>query len=129
MQDIFLTETAELADFVLPATSWAEKNGTFTNTERRVQRVRKAADPPGEARADWEIFCNLAETMGSSLFPYTSEEEIFNEIRKLAPQYAGMTWKRLKNADGLQWPCPQKTILELPYYTEKIFNSTWKGSF
>ena len=130
VQDIFLTETAELADFVLPATSWAEKNGTFTNTERRVQRVRKAADPPGEARADWEIFCNLAETMGSSLFPYTSEEEIFNEIRKLAPQYAGMTWKRLKNADGLQWPCPSEDHPGTPVlHRKKFLTAHGKGVF
>ena len=106
VQDIFLTETAEMADIVLPATSWAEKNGTFTNTERRVQRVRKAADPPGEARADWQIFCDLAGVMGSSLFSFTSEEDVFAEIRGLTPQYAGMTWKRLEKADGLQWPCP-----------------------
>ncbi|MDP3014127.1 MAG: formate dehydrogenase subunit alpha, partial [Candidatus Subteraquimicrobiales bacterium] len=76
VQDIFLTETAELADIVLPAASWAEKDGTFTNTERRVQRVRKAAAPPGDARADWQIICDLAKVMGSDLFSYSSEEEI-----------------------------------------------------
>ncbi len=108
VQDMFLTETAELADYVLPATSWAEKNGTFTNTERRVQRVRKAADPPGEAKADWQIFCDLAKMMGSSLFQYSLEEEIFTEIREITPQYAGMTWERLEKADGLQWPCPSE---------------------
>jgi len=106
VQDIFLTETARLADIVLPATSWAEKNGTFTNTERRVQRVRKAVDPPGEAKADWKVFCNLAEVMGSSLFSYDSEKDIFTEITEITPQYAGMTWERLNRVEGLQWPCP-----------------------
>jgi len=130
VQDIFLTETAELADFVLPATSWAEKNGTFTNTERRVQQVRKAAEPPGEARADWRIFCDLAKVMGSSLFSYASEKEIFAEIRKLTPQYAGMTWERLETAEGLQWPCPSEnhpgtTVL----HGEKFATSHGKGVF
>lgn len=130
VQDIFLTETAQLADIVLPATAWAEKNGTFTNTERRVQRIRKASNPPGEAIADWQIFCNLANTMGSTLFPYTSEAEIFAEIRKMTPQYAGMTWERLKRPDGLQWPCPKEdhpgtTVL----HVEKFATSHGKGIF
>lgn len=108
VQDIFLTETAELADFVLPATSWAEKNGTFTNTERRVQLVRKAADPPGQAMEDWRIFCQLAQVMNSSeMFPYRSEEDIFEEIRSITPQYKGITYQRLK-ADGMYWPCPDE---------------------
>lgn len=130
VQDIFLTETAELADIVLPATSWAEKNGTFTNTERRVQRVRKAAEPPGEARADWQIFCDLAKIMGSSLFSYVSEGEIFSEITEMAPQYAGMTWERLENADGLQWPCPSKDHPGTPVlHEEKFVTSHGKGVF
>jgi formate dehydrogenase major subunit len=130
VQDIFLTETAELADFVLPATSWAEKNGTFTNTERRVQRVRKAADPPGDARADWQIFCDLAGMMGSSLFSYTSEEEIFAEISKLTPQYAGMTWERLEKAEGLQWPCPHEDHPGTPVlHGKKFLTAHGKGVF
>lgn len=105
VQDIFLTETAQLAGYVLPSASWAEKQGTFTNTERRVQVIRKAVDPPGKARKDWEIICDLASRMGSNLFNFTSEEEIFEEIRKVTPQYAGINHQRLKRPEGLQWPC------------------------
>lgn len=130
VQDIFLTETAELADIVLPATSWAEKNGTFTNTERRVQRVRKAADPPGEAKADWQIFCDLAKVMGSPLFYYASEADIFAEIREVTPQYAGMTWERLEKADGLQWPCPHEGHTGTPVlHGEKFATADGMGVF
>jgi formate dehydrogenase major subunit len=106
VQDIFMTETAALADIVLPAAAWAERDGTVTEVDRRVQRVGKAVDPPGEARPDWEIFCGLArimETEGG--FDYTSPEEIFEEIRKTVPQYSGITYERLKKAGGIQWPC------------------------
>jgi formate dehydrogenase major subunit len=130
VQDIFLTETAELADFVLPATSWAEKNGTFTNTERRVQLIRKAADPPGEAMEDWRIFCQLAQVMNSSkLFPYRSEEDIFEEIRRITPQYTGITYQRLK-ADGLHWPCPDEEHPGTPIlHGEKFATSHGLGVF
>ncbi|MCE5213148.1 MAG: formate dehydrogenase subunit alpha [Methanobacterium sp.] len=130
VQDIFLTETAAIADFVLPATSWAEKNGTFTNTERRVQRVRKAADPPGLAMEDWRIFCQIARVMGSSkLFTYQSEEDIFHEIRRNTPQYAGITYQRLE-ADGLQWPCPDVEHPGTPIlHGEKFATSHGLGVF
>lgn len=105
--DIFLTETARLAHAVLPAACFAEKDGTFTNTERRVQRVRKAVPPPGEARADWEIICALASRLGCPM-NYSSAEEIFEEMRHLNPLYAGMTYARLERK-GLQWPCPEET--------------------
>jgi len=104
VQDIFLTETAQIADIVLPVTSFAEKEGTFTNTERRVQRVRKAIDPPGEAKADWEILCELANKMGYSM-SYSSAKDIFEEIIAVTPSYAGITYKRIEKI-GLQWPCP-----------------------
>ncbi|MBI9106002.1 MAG: formate dehydrogenase subunit alpha [Spirochaetales bacterium] len=104
VQDIFLSETARLADIVLPACCFAEKNGTFTNTERRVQRVRKAVEPPGEALEDWRIIGNLAEKMGYSM-NYRSAEEIQEEICRLTPSYAGITYPRLEKT-GLQWPCP-----------------------
>ncbi len=103
-QDIFLTETAQMADVVLPACAFAEKEGTFTNTERRVQRVRKALEPPGEARADWEIICGIAGKMGYPM-TYASAQEIFEEIRTVTPSYAGITYDRLEK-EGLQWPCP-----------------------
>lgn len=106
VQDIFLTKTAEMADVVLPAACYAEKDGTFTCTERRVQRIRKAVDPPGEAKPDWQIFCNLSKKMGYDM-NYSSAEEIFEEIRLLLPQYAGITYKRL-DIQGLQWPVPNE---------------------
>jgi formate dehydrogenase alpha subunit len=103
VQDIFLNETAELADVVLPSACFAEKEGTFSNTERRVQRVHKAVDPPGEARTDWEIICDLSTRMGYPM-SYRNAEEIFEEIRTVTPSYAGMTYWRLEGC-GLQWPC------------------------
>ncbi|MGI2336310.1 MAG: formate dehydrogenase subunit alpha [Dehalogenimonas sp.] len=105
VQDMFLSETAELAHVVLPAASFAEKDGTFTNTERRVQRVRRAVAPAGEARPDWWIAAELGKRLGGKGFDYETPEEIFNEMRSLTPSYAGITYKRL-NSCGLQWPCP-----------------------
>lgn len=104
VQDLFLTETAELADVVLPAASFAEKDGTFTNTERRVQRVRKAIEPIGDSKPDWEIIQMLANAMGYPM-NYSSPEEIMKEINELTPQYGGITYERLEK-QGLQWPCP-----------------------
>lgn len=106
VQDIFLTETAQLADVVLPAASFAETDGTFVNTERRVQRVRKAVEPPGDAREDWRIIAELATRMG---FPmrYDHPAEIWDELRKATPIFAGITYERLE-AGGIQWPCPSE---------------------
>lgn len=104
VQDIFLNETAELADVILPAASFAEKGGTFTSTERRVQMVRPAFDPPGVARQDWQIITELANRLGHN-WHYDSPAEIFAEMAGLTPQYAGMNHARLEQ-DGLQWPCP-----------------------
>jgi predicted molibdopterin-dependent oxidoreductase YjgC len=106
VQDIFLTETAEYADVVLPSTCFAEKDGTFTNTERRVQRVRKAVAAPGQARNDWEILCDLAGKMGYPMV-YGSAAQIMEEIASLTPIYGGITFDRLETA-GLQWPCPNR---------------------
>jgi len=103
-QNIFMTETAKYADVFLPAALYAEKDGTFTNTERRVQRVRKAVEPPGQARADWQIIQDLGRRMGIP-WHYDSPEDIFEEIRTVVPQYAGMTYERL-GTTGLQWPVP-----------------------
>ncbi len=104
VQDIFLTETAQMADVVLPARAFAEKEGTFTNTERRVQRVRKALEPPGEAKTDWEIICGISNEMGYPM-TYASAQEIFEEVRTVTPSYAGITYDRLEK-EGIQWPCP-----------------------
>ena len=104
VQDIFLNETGRLADVVLPSACFAEKDGTFTNTERRVQRVRKAVDAPGEAKADWQIISELATKMGYAM-SYASAEEIMDEINTVTPSYAGITYGRIEE-EGLQWPCP-----------------------
>ena len=104
-QDIFLTETAKLADVVLPGVSFAEKDGTFTNTERRVQRVRKAVGPIGESRADWDIICLVAKKMGGSGFDFKNASQIMDEIVSLTPSYGGISYRRLEKG-GLQWPCP-----------------------
>jgi formate dehydrogenase alpha subunit len=104
VQDIFLTETAQMADVILPSTCFAEKEGTFSNTERRVQRVRKAVEPPGQARADWQIIADVATAMG---FPmaYRNAEEIMTEIAGVTPSYGGITYDRIEKT-GLHWPCP-----------------------
>ncbi|WP_424359548.1 formate dehydrogenase subunit alpha [Methanocella sp. MCL-LM] len=106
VQDIFMTETAELAHVVLPAAAYAEKEGTFTSTERRVQLLKKVVTPPGQAKEDWEIICAIAKKMGVAGFDFKSAGEIFEEVRKVTPQYAGMTWERLKKPEALHWPCP-----------------------
>jgi len=123
VQDIFLSETAQLADVVLPAACFAEKDGTFTNTERRVQRVRKAVDPPGQARADGEIVCRLAKRMQDakprtqdapySGWDYASLAEIMAEIAALTPIYGGISYQRIEEV-GLQWPCPTSDHLGTP---------------
>lgn len=105
VQDIFMTETAKLADVVLPAVSFAEKNGTFTNTERRVQRITKAIEPLEEAHPDWKIIAELATEMGYEM-AYESAEDIFSEMRTVTPSYAGMSYERIAEEGGLQWPCP-----------------------
>lgn len=102
--DIFLTDTAKLAHVVFPATAFAEKEGTFTNTERCVLRVRKAVDPPGEARPDWQIICDLSTRFGLPM-SYASPEEIFREIASVAPSYAGLSYERLDKGP-IPWPCP-----------------------
>ncbi|MBN2072584.1 MAG: formate dehydrogenase subunit alpha [Actinobacteria bacterium] len=103
VQDIFLTETAELADIVLPGVCFAEKEGTFTNTERRVQRVRKAVEPPGLAMDDWKIISMLSNAMGYKM-DYSGPSEIMDEIAGLTPIYGGISYDRIEKT-GLQWPC------------------------
>lgn len=104
VSDIFFTETAELADVVLPACCFAEKDGTFTSTERRIQRINKAVDPPGEARSEWEMISDLLRRLGIPA-NYTTPAEIMEEIASLTPIYGGVRYDRL-GINGLQWPCP-----------------------
>ncbi|EOZ5797555.1 formate dehydrogenase subunit alpha [Enterococcus faecalis] len=107
VQELFMTETAAYADVVLPGISYAEKDGTFTNTERRVQRVRKAVEPRGQAREDYEIFCEVMTRMG---YPcaYESAKEIMEEISALTPSFGGINYERLEK-ESLQWPCRSLT--------------------
>ncbi|MFW6054958.1 MAG: molybdopterin oxidoreductase family protein, partial [Thermodesulfobacteriota bacterium] len=115
VQDMFLTETAQLADVVLPACSFAEKDGTFTNTERRVQLVRQALEPLGQSKPDWVIVSELAKAMGAGGFEYASPAEIMQEIAALTPTYAGISHQRLEAGESLQWPCPDETHPGTPY--------------
>ena len=128
-QDIFLTETAELADVVLPAATFAEKDGTFTNTERRVQRVRKAIEPISESKADWQIVCEIAKCLGGKGFDFTSAQQIMEEIASLTPSYGGILYARLEN-ESLQWPCPNKDHPGTPIlHVDKFATSSGKGNF
>jgi formate dehydrogenase alpha subunit len=142
VSELFMTETAQLADVVLPVASFAEKDGTFSNTERRVQRVRKAIDPIGEARTDWEIVCEVARRIGSKFkvqgsenleprtlngWSYETAEQIMNEIASVTPSYAGITYARIDKR-GLQWPIPTKDHPGTPIlHTEKFTRG--KGLF
>lgn len=104
--DLFMTETAELADVVLPATGWAETDGVCSNTERRVQRLRAAVPPPGQAKPDWWIVSRLAQRMGWSGFEFDSAKEVFNELCSLSPTYKGLDWDRIEHGE-YQWPVPE----------------------
>ena len=127
VQDIFLSETAKFADVVLPASCYAEKDGTFTNTERRVQRVRKAVEVPGEAREDWKILCEIGRRLGADGFDFRSASEVFDEIALTTPSYRGMDFKRI-DKEGLQWPCPTKEHPGTKYLHQGAFPSpTGKG--
>ncbi|MGD2010847.1 MAG: formate dehydrogenase subunit alpha [Desulfobacterales bacterium] len=107
VQDIFPTETTELADVILPGTAFAEKNGTFVNSDRRIGRVRRAVNPPGLARQDWEVLWEIAGRMGHPMTSYGNESEIFDEIAAVTPIMAGISYNRIEN-QGIQWPCPDK---------------------
>jgi formate dehydrogenase major subunit len=104
VQDIFLTETARLADVVLPTCCYAEKDGTFANTERRVQRVRKAVNPPGQAWDDWKVCCEIATRMGYPM-AYDDSRQIMQELSGVTPSYAGISYERIEH-EGIHWPCP-----------------------
>jgi formate dehydrogenase major subunit len=104
VQDIFMTETAEFADVILAASSFPEKDGTYTNTDRRVQLARRAIKTPGKARPDWEILIDLSNRMGYQM-NYKSPSDVFEEMRQLTPGYAGITYERLQGPGGLVWPC------------------------
>ncbi len=121
-QDIFINETGEMADVILPATSFAEKDGTFTNTDRRVQRCRAAVPPVGESRPDWDIICDLARRVEARLgvqlsagFDYDHPGEIWEEMRQLTPDFWGITYERIEREGGVHWPCPDFDHPGTPY--------------
>ena len=127
VQDLFLSETAKLAQVVLPACSFAEKDGTYTNTERRVQRVRKAIDPVGDSRPDWWIVCQIARRLGGKGFDFEHPSQIMAETARLVPQYGGISYERLE-AGGLQWPCPTPDHPGTPILHTQTF-TRGKGHF
>lgn len=133
--DIFINETGELADVILPSASFAEKDGTFTNSDRRVQRIRQALPAVGESRPDWEIICDLAQRMESRLgvpesagFEYQNAEEIWEEMRQVTPQFYGITYERIEREGGVHWPCPSLDHPGTPYLFEDGF-PRGKGKF
>lgn len=126
--DIFMNETGEMADVILPSVSFAEKDGTFTNSDRRVQRVRAALPPVGQARADWQIVCELARRTAALLgvetyggFDYPSPEAIWEEMRAVTPDFYGITYERLEREGGVHWPCPSLDHPGTPYLFEHDF--------
>jgi predicted molibdopterin-dependent oxidoreductase YjgC len=131
VQDIFLTRTAQLADVVLPAAAaWAETEGTVTNSERRVQRVRKALEPPGEARDDLAIIFDLARRLGGPAHAWgePSAEAVWNEVRSLSPVHAGMSYSRLEAEGGLQWPCYDETHPGEPFLHSRLWEDPVPGT-
>jgi predicted molibdopterin-dependent oxidoreductase YjgC len=128
VQDIFLTRTAELAHVVLPAAAaWCESEGTVTSSERRVQRVRKALNPPGDARDDVTILCDLARGLGHD-WGTPSAEDVWNEIRRLSPWHGGMSYRRLEQLDGLQWPCPTEDHPGSPLLHDRLWSDPIGGA-
>jgi formate dehydrogenase major subunit/formate dehydrogenase alpha subunit len=127
VQDIFLSATAAKADVVLPAASFAEREGTYTNTERRVQLTERAVSPPGQARPDWEIICEVSRRAGYPMV-YGSTAEIMAEINRLTPSYAGITYRRLQKEPGIQWPCPNEEHPGTAFLHKDRF-SKGKGAF
>jgi predicted molibdopterin-dependent oxidoreductase YjgC len=134
-QDIFINETGELADVILPATSFAEKDGTFTNTDRRVQRCRAAVKPVGNSRPDWQIICQLGQRieqrMGLTLiagFDYDGPEDIWEEMRHVTPAFYGIDYDRIEREGGVHWPCPSFDHPGTPYLFSDEF-PRGKGKF
>ena len=129
VQDIFLTETAQLADVVLPGVSFAEKDGTFTNTERRVQRVRRAIEHIGDSKQDWQIICEIAKKMKAKGFDFSDPSEIMKEIASVSPIYSGISYERIRKT-GLQWPCRTSSDPGTKFlHSEKFTTESGKGNF
>ena len=127
VQDILMTATAEMADVVLPAAAaWCEAEGTVTSSERRVQRVRKALDPPGEARDDIEILCDLARALGHD-WGHPTAEQVWNELRSLSPNHTGMSYRHLEELGGIQWPCHDEQHPGDPFLHGRLHENPVRG--
>jgi formate dehydrogenase alpha subunit len=134
-QDIFINSTGQMADVILPSCTFAEKDGTFTNSDRRVQRVRKSIKPVGESRSDWEIICDLSQRLEAKLgisnsagWEYRHPSEIWDEMRQLTPDFEGISYERLEEEGGVHWPCPNVEHPGTPYLFEETF-PRGKGKF
>ncbi len=122
VQDIFPSETAQMADVILPGATYAEKDGTYTATDRRVQPVRQVIEPLGASKPDWEIICLLAKAMGAKGFDFGSPEEVMREIAELTPIYGGISFERLETGEVLHWPCPTADHPGTPYLHKGKFS-------
>ena len=130
VQDIFWNETCEYAHVVLPGACFAEKDGTFTSGERRINRVRKAVEPPGEAKADWEIFAMLAKKMGLKGFDFKSAEDVWNDMRAVTPSMLGATYAKMEKPESVHWPCPTEEHPGTPIlHKEKFATADGLGAF
>ncbi|WP_137286470.1 formate dehydrogenase subunit alpha [Halorussus salinisoli] len=129
VQDVFMTETAELADVILPATSWAERGGTVTNTDRRVQRMRAATRVPGNTKHDFEILSEMGSRLFDHGWDFSDPEDVFEELREVCPIYRGVTYDRL-GTEGVQWPCYDEDDEGEPYlYAESFETENGRGKF
>ena len=128
VQDVFMTRTAEMADVVLPAAlGWAESDGTVTSSERRVQRTRAAVTPPGEARQEIDVIADMAERMGVDWGRPTAED-LWDELRSVSPMHGGMSWQRLEDEAGIQWPCPDEDHPGTPFLHGRLWERPVSGS-
>ena len=128
VQDVFMTRTAQMADVVLPAAlGWAESDGTVTNSERRVQRTRAAIKPPGDARQEIEIISDLAKHLGDNSWGQPTAEELWEELRTVSPMHAGMSWERIENEGGIQWPCPDEAHPGSPFLHDRLWKQPAEG--
>jgi predicted molibdopterin-dependent oxidoreductase YjgC len=130
VQDLFMTDTAAMANVILPSAAFAERDGTCTNSERRVQRVRKAVEPAGSSKADWQIICELAKAMGHDKeFAFKDAEAIFAEIAKKVPSYAGITYAMLERPEAVQWPAAGGMFGTPFLFADKFATKDGKAAF
>ncbi|KUG19512.1 formate dehydrogenase alpha subunit [hydrocarbon metagenome] len=130
VHDIFPTETTQYADVILPGACFAEKDGTFTSGERRINRIRKAVEPPGDAKEDWQVFVELAKRLGLEGFDFNSPEDIWNDVRRVTPSMAGISYARMEKPESVHWPCPTEEHPGTPIlHREKFSSADGLGAF